>query len=396
MGHEGYLAELRTFYHDQLTKNIMPFWAANVRDSECGGYHTCLDRNGSVYDYEKLCMWHAGRVIWTFSHLYNEFQQVPEWLEVAQWGLAFVQEHGFAKDGSMYYALTRQGQPLEPARDIYVELSTILGFTELARATGDEPLYQQAKALFQHVWEGVSMPGGAMQPFIAKTRPTRLHGHSMITLNVAQELRRYREESLYDNVITECIRRIVECHLKPNKKVILELVGWEGELLPGGKGRWVNPGHMIECGIFFIHEGQRRDDATLTKNGVRLIDWGFQCGWDKEFGGIFNDVDAEGLPVGTLESLQYDSKLWWQHAEALYGLMLAFCVTGEERFLDAYKQTHEYSFEKFADPEHGEWYGYLDRRGNPVNLSKGSDRKNPFHIARNFFGIWRLLGEHQA
>lgn len=396
MAQDKYLAELREFYHKQLTENILPFWAAHVRDTECGGYHTCLNRDGSVYEYDKLCMWHAGRVMWTFSHLYNELEANTEWLEVARFGLPFVQSHGFAKDGTMYYALTRDGHPLEGPRDVFTELSTVLGFTELARATRDEPLYQQAKALFLRVWEQVGMPGGAMQPFIASTRPARLHGHSMITLNVAQELRRYRDESVYDTVITECVRRIVEYHLKTEKHAIFELVGWDGEMLPGTKGRWINPGHMIECGIFFICEGKRRDDAALVKNGVRLIGWGFDWGWDKEYGGLFNDVDCDGLPVGTLEALQYDSKLWWQHAEALYGLMLAYCETGESRFLDAYKQAHDYSFSRFADPEYGEWYGYLDRRGNPVNQAKGSDRKNPFHITRNFFGIYERLGQMLA
>ncbi len=34
------------------------------------------------------------------------------------------------------------------------------------------------------------------------------------------------------------------------------------------------------------------------------------------------------------------------------------------------------------DPEHGEWYGYLDRRGEPALSLKGGKWKEFFHIPR--------------
>ena len=113
--------------------------------------------------------------------------------------------------------------------------------------------------------------------------------------------------------------------------------------------------------------------------------------WDPEFGGIFNDVDCEGLPEPTVAALRYDSKLWWQHAEALYGTLLAYCITGDEKFLRAYRLTHDYSFAHYADREYGEWRGILDRRGNPIGHAKGTSRKSAFHVARNFFLCYNLL-----
>ena len=386
----NYLRTLKSFYRDQLLDNILPFWVEHVRDEECGGYHTCLDRDGSVYDHDKLCMWHAGRLIWTYSFLYNEFSPEPEWLELAKWGVDFVQQHGFAPDGSMYYALTRDGRPLQPAQDVYTELSTVLGFTEYARATSDRSLYEQARRLLMQVWQRLQTPGRAFQPFDPATRPVRLHGHSMITLNVIQELRRFEQDPTYEPMIDECLDCILKLHMKPEQRAVLELVSWDGDRIPGSRGRWINPGHMIEGGTFIIHEGQRRRDDALIRAGVDLIDWGFEWGWDREFGGIFNDVDAAGLPVPTAEALQYDSKLWWQHAEALYGTLLAYATTEDEKFLRAYRLVHDYSFGKFADPEHGEWYALLDRRGNCIGRAKGTARKSPFHIARNFYLCYRL------
>ncbi|MBN2311446.1 MAG: AGE family epimerase/isomerase [Candidatus Hydrogenedentes bacterium] len=392
----AYLSELKALYERELLENILPFWLEHARDRECGGYHTCLNRDGSVYDYDKASMWHAGRIIWTYAFLYNEFRQEPDWLEMARWGVDFVQKYGFAPDGSMYYALDRQGRPLRGAQDVFTELSTVLGFTEYARATGQDAIYEQAKALLLRVWGLCSSPGQAFQGMDPATRPARLHGHSMITLNVVQELRRYREEPEYERLIDQCLDAMLRLHLDPDRRVVFELVGWDGDRLPGYLGRWVNPGHMIEGGIFVIGEGRRRSDAALVARGVDLIDWGFERGWDTEFGGIFNDVDADGLPVPTSDALRYDAKLWWQHAEALYAMLLAYCVTGEDRFLQAYRLVHDYSFSRFADPEYGEWIAMLDRRGNPVNYAKGLARKSPFHIARNFYGCYAIASESLA
>lgn len=383
------LRELRTLYDRELSENIMPFWVRHVRDAEAGGYHTCLDRDGTVYDYDKVCMWHAGRVIWTLSFLYNEYKKQSDWRDLAGWGVDFVQKHGFTPEGTMYYGLSREGRPIEASRDVYTELSAVLGFTEYARATGDGPLHEQAHDLFMKTWRAMHDPEAGHRPFMHQTRPVRIHGHSMITLNVLQELRRFHNDGRYDHLIDECIDTMANVHLDRERKALFELRTWDGEAVPGFQGRWINPGHMIEGGTFVIHEGKRRNDNSLISLGVDLIDWGFTWGWDAEYGGIFNDVDCDGLPVPSGDALRYEAKLWWQHAEALYGTLLAYLVTGEYRFLQWHEMVHDYSFSHFADPVYGEWIALLDRRGNPIGRAKGTARKNPFHIARNFYLCYR-------
>jgi N-acylglucosamine 2-epimerase len=303
----------------------------------------------------------------------------------------FTEKHGFRPDGAMYYGLTREGVPLLPKQDVYTELSTVLGYTEYARAAGEEHWYERAREIFLQVWDALQNPGQAGQGVLAEARRVRLHGHSMITMNVLQEMRRFRQEPVWDEYIDICIDTIVNKHLKEEKRAVFELVGWEGDELPGSMGRWINPGHMIEGGIFFIHEGRRRKDQALIQHGFDFIRWGFAWGWDKEYGGVFNDVDVQGLPFPAGNAVTADSKLWWQHAEALHGLLLAYVESGEESYLRSYQSVHAYSFARFADPVYGEWYANLDRRGNHIGFAKGTARKNPFHIARNFLNIYLLL-----
>ena len=95
------------FYYDQLTNNILPFWLKHARDDQCGGYVTCLNRDGSVFDYDKLCSWAQGRVMWTFGFIYNELEQRPEWLDMALHGVEFMRKYGFDQEtGRLYFSLS--------------------------------------------------------------------------------------------------------------------------------------------------------------------------------------------------------------------------------------------------------------------------------------------------
>lgn len=388
------ISDLVKFYEHELLDNIVPFWVKYAPDVEAGGYHTCLNRDGSVYDYDKLCMWGQGRLAWILAHLYNEIDKRPDWLATSRMGIEFITRYAFDPEGRMYYAMTRDGRPLENHHCIFTELSTVLAFSEYARATGDAMLHRRARELFDLCWNYILDTDNrernlGLDP---QTLKVRRHAHAMIVLNVLQQLRLFREDPQDAQRIDTCLKFMLNDHQKIARKLVLEVVGWEdGSPAPGWMGRWVNPGHMIEGGIFIVHEAWYRRNADLKKTGLNWIRWGFELGWDPIYGGLFNDVDVEGLPIPGAAARLADSKLWWQHAEALYGLLLAYLESSDSWFWEAYKKTHDYSFTHFADPEYGEWYAYLDRTGRPINRVKGSDRKNLFHIGRNFLWITQLL-----
>ncbi len=54
------LKKLEQQYKNELLGNIVPFWLAKSQDKEYGGYFTCLDRKGNVFDTDKF-MWLQGR-----------------------------------------------------------------------------------------------------------------------------------------------------------------------------------------------------------------------------------------------------------------------------------------------------------------------------------------------
>lgn len=389
--HES-LTDLASYYEKQLKHNIIPFWLDHGVDWEYGGFLTFLDRDGSVYNEHKICMWNAGRMVWVFSTLYNEFEQDDRFLEAAENGIGFIDQHGFAPDGTMYYSLIRSGRPLEGTRDLFTELFWILGQGEYARATGTMSRYDQALTHLQEVWKKIEDPATTPSPYFQETLPARMHGPYLITLNVAQSLRRVRWNAVLDDIIAACVTWITEFFLDRDKQIIYEIKQQDDTVMAGELGRWICPGHMIEAGIFLINEGTTSQNDDLVSSGVEIIRWGWDWGWDKELGGLFNDRDIEDKPMGTIvRALCARNKLWWQHTEALHGLLLAYSKSGDETFLNAYWQTHDYCQEHFADPDGAEWFAMLDRQGDPIYTCKGNERKSAFHIVRNFLWNWKLL-----
>ena len=85
--------KLANQYKDELLNNVLPFWLQNSQDKEFGGYFTCLDREGKVFDTDKF-IWLQGREVWMFSMLYNKVEKRQEWLDCAVQGGEFLKKYG--------------------------------------------------------------------------------------------------------------------------------------------------------------------------------------------------------------------------------------------------------------------------------------------------------------
>jgi N-acylglucosamine 2-epimerase len=49
--------------------------------------------------------------------------------------------------------------------------------------------------------------------------------------------------------------------------------------------------------------------------------------------------------------------------------------------------------DRFPDPEHGEWFGYLHRDGRLSSTVKGNHWKSCFHVPRMQLRCWQLCDE---
>ena len=153
----------------------------------------------------------------------------------------------------------------------------------------------------------------------------------------------------------------------------------------------VNPGHDIECSWFVMEEANHRGDAELHQKAEDVFNFAIEAGWDRKYGGLLYFIDCLGKPT---EAYEHDMKLWWPHDEILIASMMAYRDTGKEAYLDWFEKTLDYCKAHFADPEYGEWYGYLRRDGLPTEPpTKGSTFKGPFHLPRMLIMCDQMLDQ---
>jgi N-acylglucosamine 2-epimerase len=94
--------------------------------------------------------------------------------------------------------------------------------------------------------------------------------------------------------------------------------------------------------------------------------------------------------------LEWDQKLWWVHVEALVAMAKAWTLTGDERCAEWFRKLQDYTWKHFRDNEQGgEWFGYLNRRGEVLLPLKGGKWKGCFHVPRSLYQIWKTLNSPQ-
>lgn len=374
---QNYLNYWADLYKTDLTEDIMPFWLKNGLDRVNGGVYTCLDRDGSLMDTTKS-VWFQGRFAFICAYAYNTVEQRPEWLEAARLTLDFIEQHCFDTDGRMFFEVMADGTPLRKRRYIFSESFAAIAMAEYARATGDKSYAEKALALFKTMRRFLNTPG-LLEPKYLPTLQAQGHSITMIMINVASRIKMVAEDAELDEQITASVAAIEQYFIHPEFKALLEMVGPQGEFIDTCNGRVINPGHCIETSWFLLDVAEARHDDHLRQLALQILDWSWEWGWDKEFGGIINFRDCRNLPS---QDYSQDMKFWWPQTEAIIANLYAYKLTGEEKYLKRHRQISEWTYAHFPDRQYGEWFGYLHRDGSVGQPAKGNIFKGPFHIPR--------------
>lgn len=383
-------AELLAEYRDGLVGEVLPFWLKHGLDREHGGIMTALGRTGDVIDTDKS-VWFQGRAGWMFATMYNTTPRA-DYLDAAISCCEFLRTKCYAPSGKLYFTVTRDGRPLRMRRYVYSESFAAIAFAATHKATGNADYRALAVQAFE-TYLRYSFTPGVMAAKAEPTRPMRACGPLMIGIVTAQEMR----ESLGDvevagktfsSHIAWMIAEYEKYFVKPDLKVVMEGVGENGEILDHFEGRMLNPGHAIEAAWFILHESKRTGNQAWKQLGLNILDWMWARGWDEKHGGLLYFVDVYGKPI---QEYWHFMKFWWPHNEAVIATLLAHTMTGDDKYAEMHRQVHDWAYAHFPDREHGEWYGYLDRAGNPTTELKGNMWKGPFHMPRMKWYCWQLL-----
>ena len=379
--------ELAQKYKSELLDKVIPFWLNNSKDVEFGGYFTCLDRTGKVFDTDKF-IWLQAREVWMFSSLYNHVERKKDWLEMALHGAGFLKKNAKDADGNWYFSLNRQGEPLIQPYNIFSDCFACMAFGQLYKATGNEEHAKIAKETFQNILKKSENPKGKYNKAFPGTRPLKGFSLPMILCNLSLEIEHLLEPELVKETIDTVIHEVMEVFYDEKSGLIFENVNPDGSFSDSFEGRLLNPGHAIEAMWFIMDLADRLKNKELMDKAVQILLKTLKYGWDEKYGGIFYFLDVKGFPP---QQLEWDQKLWWVHIETLISLIKGYYFTGNEACLQWFEKVHDYTWSHFADPEYDEWFGYLNRQGEILLPLKGGKWKGCFHVPRGLYQVWLTL-----
>jgi len=402
------LSGLRDFYKGQLKGNILPFWLKRCLDERNGGYFNCFDNRGLGLVSRDKYTWSQGRFLWLFSTLATDeacgftSEEQKLFLAYARSGYDFLKSHCFLPSGHCAFVMDEEGRPKGEVLDasIYADCFAAIGFAAYGLAAKDG----QAKALAGKTYAGIrqrvtsgifnSQPYPLPQGFMA-------HGIPMIMSNVAMQMSLIDKAYLSD---LEAFTDTVQQNFVDDSFTVRETID-------SSKGicddyllfTHANPGHSLEDAWFMLDASQALGREDIQDKAIRIARRALETGWDEEHGGILhfcdrNGGEPRGLSLGTstetLVSQGWGDKLWWVHSEALYTTLRCYLIGHDEQFMKAHERIKEYTFSHFPNPDKaiGEWIQILDREGRPMDKVVALPVKDPFHIARDFLLICRLLG----
>ncbi len=374
-------------YKNELLNRVIPFWEKNSKDEACGGYFTCLDRTGNVFDTDKF-IWLQGRQVWMFSTLCNKVESRQQWLDMALHGAEFLKKYGHDGNFNWYFSLTREGKPLIQPYNIFSDCFATMAFGQLYKTTGKDEYAEIAKNTFENILKRCDNPKGKYNKAIPGSRPLKGFSLPMILCNLSLEIEHLLPDELVEETILKVVHEVMDVFYQPESGLILENVNPDGSFSDSFEGRLLNPGHAIEAMWFIMDLSVRLQKPELAEKAVEITLRTLEYGWDNVFDGIFYFLDIKGYPQ---QQLEWDQKLWWVHIETLISLIKGYSLTGNEDCLDWFQRVHDYTWSYFADPDHDEWFGYLNRRGEVLLPLKGGKWKGCFHVPRGLLQVWKTL-----
>lgn len=306
--------------------------------------------------------------------------------------------------GGTYWSVTADGEPLDTKKQFYAQGFMLYGFSEYARATGDEGALEMAQQLFdvieRHAWD--SAHGGYIEACTRDWRPiadmrlsdkdenypksqnTHLHiiepYVNLLKASPLPPLQRARGtlgrewSALNRTAVSRLITLFTDSILNPDTHHLDLFFDMDWRRMSTTESY----GHDIECS-WLLHEAALllADARILNKVEpvVKEVAKASEKGLQPDGSMIY-----EGEPDGS----HFDrDRHWWVQAEAVVGFFNLYQHFGDESALDKVLGLWNYIKDHLIDHEHGEWYWSVREDGS-VNLNDDHAGfwKCPYHNGR--------------
>ena len=403
------LKQFRDEAHNHLTFELLPFWETRCVDKENGGFITHFDNDGNDSGEDEKSLIAQTRTVFTFSSAHRAGYGDGRYAAIAKHGVDFlISKMWDTENGGFYWLMDRKGNVKIDEKIVYGLSFAIYSLSEYSLATGDPVGLEYAEKTFNllQVYGSDTHYGGYFEMFNRQwelkgpgsaggdRKTLDAHMHVMEAFTTLYEA---SGKQVHRRKLVEIIQLLINKIMHPvygtgipqfwadwtvAPQIKFDIIwGWDRFSEDGLKSSAednTSYGHNVEFAWLLLHAldiaGISRDeyDIQLLKSFNHAIDHGI----DWEFGGVY----VEGSHAGEV----YDrEKEFWQQAEVLIGMLDAYRIYGDEKYIKAYESTHRFVFDKMIHHKVGEWLPLLTRQGEPIWKHMSHSWKVNYHSVRS-------------
>ncbi|GBE27998.1 cellobiose 2-epimerase [bacterium BMS3Bbin03] len=374
---------------EELRNNIIPFWIKYSPDRENGGFYGRITNNNAAKkDAPKSLILNA-RILWTFSAI-HKFRGSDRCLELAHRAYDYLKDKFFdRKYGGAFWLLNSEGSVIDDKKKIYGQAFVIYALSEYYMITQKQEVKEKAIQFFNliedHNYDKKN--GGYFEVSERDWTPAEDSRLGEDDMNEKKSMNNHLHLlEAYVNLFNIWKDRKLEGKLRELimdfKEYIIDSEHYHFRLFFNEKwepkSNSISFGHDIE-GSWLLYEAVKAlGDEFLIELikpiSIKMADATLKEGI-LENGAIFYEKKEDGTMAEEIH--------WWPQAESMVGLMNAFQITGDRRYLDASKKAWEFISAHFIDKKNGEWFYMVNPDGAVhKDLDKVSEWKGPYHNSR--------------
>jgi mannose/cellobiose epimerase-like protein (N-acyl-D-glucosamine 2-epimerase family) len=413
------IQSLRSEIKEYTEGALLPFWIQRTMDQKQGGFITHFDEFGNDAGDDEKSLIAMTRSVFTYSQAYRHGFGGEIMKAMAAQGVRFLLDKMWdVEHGGFYWMVNRAGEPTNKQKIGYGHSFAIYSLSEYTLATGDPVGLAYAEKVFDLLqkyavdthyggyWEffaedwslmGPGSPGGDR-----KTLDVHMHlMEAFTTLYEAsgKEIHRRKLQESIDILIHKIMdpktgtgipQFWADWSVAPQIKFDI-VWGWDRFQDGGQKASAVDNtsyGHNAEFGWLLLHALKvgKIDVAPYLDNIKKAFYHSMENGIDWEHGGVYVEGSHSGGPTDV-------EKEFWQQAEMLIGMLDAYLLTKDEKFLKAYVQVHRFVFDQMINRNTGEWWPLMTREGKPIWRHMAHNWKINYHNVRSMILSYEKLGE---
>lgn len=381
------MAGLKEEMHNELL-SIVSFWKDNAVDHVNGGFVGAIDYTDTKdHAAEKGSVLNA-RILWAFSAAYAVTANRDD-LSIATRAYDYITKYFYDKEhGGIFWSVNANGTPKDTKNQIYALAFTIYGLSEYYGVTHNDAALQLAISLYKKIEEHSFDKefSGYFEAFTRDWQPIddlrlsdkdanekkTMNTHLHIVEGYANLYRVWPDDGL-KKVITQLLITINN-HFMDIDSGHLHLFFNEAWV---EKPDVISYGHDIEAAWLLQWCAEVIKDEQLIaiykKHAVIMADATFE-GIDAD-GGLWYEYDPN-------ERHLIAEKHWWPQSELLIGMVNAWQLTGERKYLDAAQQNWDFIKKYILDKKNSEWIWGVDKNYNKIEKDKAGFWKCPYHNAR--------------